>query len=172
MMKGLLFELQGIKIVDIDIYIVEYFDFFVKNVLVRLKDKVLYVVRVNGVDCWKCGEMDFGLFGGNVICVDYNKFIGCLLFLVFEQGYLGVWDVKEWLCVMDDMGIYVQICFQNLGVIQVGLFMLFGDNEFVVMILKFYNDVLIEWQVEFGECFFMMVYLLIWDKVVMEVEVC
>ena len=74
--RGLLPELQGIKIVDCDTHITESPDLFTSRAPAKFKDKVPYRYQVKGVDRWCVQGRDFGSFGGNVIRKDNNKILG------------------------------------------------------------------------------------------------
>ena len=169
--KGLHPELTGIKIVDCDTHVTEEPDLFTSRAPAKYKDKVPYVRRVNGVDRWFVGDRDFGSMGGNVIRgADNNKLLGRLAFPTFEEGHKGSHNTKARLKVMDEQGIYAQICYQNSGVTQAGSLMALGDNERAVTILKIYNDAAMERQIESGNRLFTLGHLPLWDKAAMEAE--
>src|SRR3546814_8742024 len=83
-----------------------------------MKHKVPVVKRVNGVDRWFIGDRDFGTLGGNVIRNDQNKLLGRLAFPTIDEGHACAHEVKPRLKMMDEMGVYAQICFHNSGVTQ------------------------------------------------------
>ncbi len=168
--RGLDPALQGIKIVDCDTHVTEERDLYTSHAPARLKDKVPYVRRVNGVDRWYVGDRDFGSMGGNVIRADNNKLLGRLAFPTIEEGHRGVSETKARLKAMDDMGVYAQICYQNSGVTQAGSLMSLGDNELAVTIIKIFNDASAERQSESGQRLFTLGHLPLWDKAAMEAE--
>ncbi len=168
--KGLHPSLQGIKIVDCDTHFTEPPDLFTTRAPAKYKDLVPRHRRVNGVDRWAVGDRDFGSIGGNVIFPDNNKLLGRLAFPVFEEGHPGAYQVKPRLQVMDDLGIYAQICFQNSGVTQAGSLMSLGDSELGKLILKIYNDAAAERQHESGQRLFTLAHLPVWDKAALEAE--
>jgi predicted TIM-barrel fold metal-dependent hydrolase len=168
--KGLDPSFAGIKIVDCDTHFTEPTDLFTSRAPAGFKDKVPHVKRVDGTDRWFVGERDFGTLGGNVIRADNNKLLGRLAFPTIDQGHRGSHQIKERLEIMDDTGIWAQICYQNSGVTQAGSLMMMGDNELAVTIIKIYNDAAIERQIESGERLFTLAHLPIWDKAAMDKE--
>lgn len=156
---------KGIKIVDCDTHITEAPDLFTSRAPAKYKDKVPYLRRDDdGVDRWYCGDRNFGSTGGNVIRKDYNKLLGRLAFPTVEEGHAGSYSMKPRVQMMDDMGVWAQICFQNSGVTQPGSLMALGDNELAVTILKIYNDASAEYQEELGQRVFNMAHLPYWDQ--------
>jgi predicted TIM-barrel fold metal-dependent hydrolase len=162
--------LAGIKIVDCDTHFTEPTDLFTSRAPARFKGKVPEVRRVDGTDRWFVGDRDFGTLGGNVIRKDNNKLLGRLAFPTIEEGHPGSHQVRERLQIMDDSGIWAQICYQNSGVTQAGSLMMMGDNDLAVTIIRIYNDAAIERQHESGNRLFTLAHLPIWDKAAMELE--
>ena len=163
--------LEGIKIVDCDTHITEAPDLFTSRAPAKYRDKVPYLRRdTDGVDRWYVGERNCGSTGGNVIRKDHNKLLGRLAFPTVEESHPGAYQVKPRLQLMDDMGIWAHIGFQNSGVTQPGMLMSLGDNDLAVDILRIYNDASIEYQVESGQRIFNMAHLPYWDKAAMDRE--
>ena len=161
--------LQGIKIVDCDTHFTEPADIFTSRAPASLKGKVPYQQVVDGVTRWIVDGKDFGIVGGNVILPNQNKLLGRLSFPTLEGGHPGAWQVKPRLKVMDEMGIYAQICYQNSGVTQAGSLMTLGD-EVGVAVLKMYNDAAAERQEESGQRLFTLAHLPLWNKKELEAE--
>ncbi len=162
---------EGIKIVDCDTHFTEAPDLFTSRAPARFKDKVPRLQRdADGVDRWYTGERNSGSTGGNVIRADYNKLLGRLAFPTIEEAHEASYKVKPRLQMMDDMGVWAQICFQNSGVTQAGSLMTLGDNELAVTILKIYNDASAEYQEESGQRIFNMAHLPFWDRAAMQAE--
>src|SRR3546814_1601003 len=72
--------------------------------------------------------------------------------------------------MMDEMGVYAQICFHNSGVTQTGSLMSLGDPELALAIIRMYNDAARNRQQESGDRLFTLAHLPIWDKAAMEAE--
>ncbi|MFC4595717.1 amidohydrolase family protein [Sphingobium tyrosinilyticum] len=161
---GLHPSLQGIKIVDCDTHVTEAPDMFTSRAPAKWKDRVPQVKRVDGVDRWFVGDLNFGSLGGNVIRNDNNKLLGRLAFPTIDEGHQGSYLVGPRLKAMDDMGVWAQICYHNSGVTQAGSLMALGDNELAVGILKMFNDAAIERQEESGQRLFTLAHLPIWDN--------
>jgi predicted TIM-barrel fold metal-dependent hydrolase len=168
--KGLAPELQGIKIVDCDTHVTEPPDLFTSRAPARYKDKVPHVRRVQGIDRWFVGDRDFGAMGGNVIRADHNKLLGRCSFPTLTEGHSSAYETKARLQVMDEMGIYAQMCYHNSGVTQAGSLMALGDNELAVTIIKLYNDAAVDRQRESGQRLFTLGHVPFWDKAAMEAE--
>lgn len=163
--------LEGIKIVDCDTHFTEAPDLFTSRAPAKYKDKVPYLRRdTDGVDRWYIGERNCGSTGGNVIRKDYNKLLGKLAFPTLEESFPGAYQVKPRLKIMDDMGVWAHICFQNSGVTQPGMLMSLGDNDLAVDILRIFNDASMEYQEESGQRIFNMAHLPYWDKAAMNAE--
>jgi len=157
--------LEGIKIVDCDTHITEAPDLFTSRAPAKYRDKVPQLHRdADGVDRWYCCDRNFGSTGGNIIRKDCNKLLGRLAFPTVEEGHPGSYSMKPRVQMMDDMGIWAQICFQNSGVTQPGSLMALGDNELAVTILRIYNDASMDYQEESGQRVFNMAHLPYWDR--------
>jgi predicted TIM-barrel fold metal-dependent hydrolase len=167
---GLRPEFAGIKIVDCDTHISEPPDLFTSRAPASMKDKVPHVRQVDGHDRWFVGDRDFGWTGGNVILANHNKLLGRLAPPTLAQSHPGGTDTKARLQMMDEMGVYAQICYQNSGVTQAGSLMSLGDNGLAVDIIKMFNDAAYDRQDESGQRLFSLAHLPIWDKAAMEAE--
>ena len=163
--------LEGIKIVDCDTHFTEAPDLFTSRAPAKYKDKVPHLKHdPDGVDRWYLGERCMGSTGGNVIRKDCNKLLGRLAFPALEQAHPGAYKVKPRLQMMDDMGVYAQICYQNSGVTQAGTLMTLDDKDLAVAIIKLYNDASADYQRESGQRIFNMAHLPFWDKAALEDE--
>src|SRR5579863_1367317 len=148
---------EGIKIVDCDTHITEAPDLFTSRAPMKFKDRVPRMQRdPDGVDRWYIGERNCGTQGGAVIGKDYNKLLGRLAFPTVEESHPSGWQVKPRLKMMDDMGVWAQIGFQNSGITQPGTLRALADNEAAIMTLKLYNDACAEYQAESGQRIFSM----------------
>lgn len=162
---------KGIKIVDCDTHFTEAPDLFTSRAPGKFKDKVPHVNRdADGVDRWYVAGRNFGTVGGNVIRKDKNKVLGRLAIPTFDESDPATFQLKPRVEMMDDMGIWAQICFQNGGVTQPGSLMALGDNELAVTILQIYNDAAIDYQQESGQRVFSMAHLPYWDRETMVAE--
>lgn len=162
---------KGIKIVDCDTHITEAPDMFVKRAPASFKDRVpVMKLDPDGVDRWYIGERNCGTQGGAVIRHDQNKLLGRLAFPTVDEGHSSAYQMKPRLKMMDEMGIYAQIAFQNSGITQPATLRALGDNEAAVMTLRIYNDVCAEYQEESGQRIFSMAHLPYWDRDAMIAE--
>ena len=162
---------EGIKIVDCDTHITEAPDLFTSRAPAKYKDKAPYLRRDDdNVDRWYCQGRNFGSTGGNVIRKDYNKLIGRLAFPTLEESHPGAYSMKPRVRIMDEMGIWAQICFQNSGVTQPGSLIALGDNDLAISIIKIYNDASMEYQEESGQRVFNTAHIPYWDREAMVAE--
>src|SRR3546814_16777096 len=72
--------------------------------------------------------------------------------------------------MMDEMGVYAQICFHNSGVTQAGSLMSLGDPELALAIIRMYNDAARNRQQESGDRLFTPARLPIWAKAAMDTD--
>jgi len=105
-----------------------------------------------------------------VILANHNKLLGRLAPPTLAQSHPGGTDTKARLKMMDEMGVYAQICYQNSGVTQAGSLMSLGDNELAIEIIKLFNDAAHDRELESGQRLFSLAHLPIWDKAAMEAE--
>jgi predicted TIM-barrel fold metal-dependent hydrolase len=155
---------QGIKIVDTDTHFTEPADLWTSRAPARLRDRVPYVVQVDGIDQWRLGDRDFGMTGGSVISKDNHKLLGRLAFSKLDDSHRGAYEIKPRLAAMDAMGVHAQICYQNSGVTQAGSLIALRDDDLAFALLEMFNDAAAERQVESGQRLFSMAQLPIWNK--------
>ncbi len=156
---------EGIKIVDCDTHITEAPDLFTSRAPAKYKDKVPHLQRdPDGVDRWYCQGRNFGSTGGNVIRKDHNKLLGRLAFPTVEESHPGAYSMKPRVKMMDEAGIWAQICFQNSGVTQAGSLRALGDPELALAIMSIYNDASMEYQEESGQRVFNTAHVPFWDR--------
>lgn len=161
---------EGIKIVDCDTHFTEPKDLWTANAPAGLRDKMPHVRRIDGVDRWFVGDRDFGTLGGNVIDRDHNKLLGRLAFQNYDQITPASYDVAERLKVMDAMGIWAQICFQNGGVTQAGSLVALNDEPLAMAITQIYNDACADRMKASGGRINCMGTLPYWDKKLLNQE--
>jgi uncharacterized protein len=154
----------GIKIVDCDTHFTEPPDLFTANAPVGMKDRMPYVKRVEGIDCWFVGDKNFGSLGGNVIGADHNKLLGRFAYRTYEDIHPSAYLVKPRLTEMDAQGIWAQICFPNAGVTQIRPLLAAGGPEYAMTILSMYNDACAERMIDSGQRIFCMASLPYYDK--------
>ena len=160
----------GIKIVDCDTHFTEPPDLFTANAPAGLKDKLPRVKRVGDADRWFVGDRDFGSLGGNVIAKDHNKLLGKLAFTRYEQIHESSYLVGPRLKVMDEMGIWAHICFQNGGLTQAGSLLALNDEELAMTIMRMFNDACAQRMMDSGGRINCMGSLPYWDQKLMEQE--
>src|SRR5579862_1159101 len=155
---------NGIKIVDCDTHFTEPPDLFQRDAPARLKSKLPRVIRTDDGDRWFIGDKDFGSLGGNVIAKDRNKLLGKLAFRTYDEIHPASYLVKPRLEIMDQMGIWAQICFQNGGLTQAGSLVALNDEELAMTVVRIFNDACAERVKESGGRIHCMATLPYWDK--------
>ena len=161
---------EGIRIVDCDTHFTEPKDLWTANAPAGMKDRMPHVRRVDGTDIWFIGDRQFGSLGGNVIDTAKNKLLGRLAFQTYDQIDPSSYDLKARLRVMDEMGVWAQICFQNGGVTQAGSLVALNDEALAIAVIQVYNDAVVDRMRESGDRINGMGTLPYWDREVMNRE--
>jgi len=161
---------EGIRIVDCDTHFTEPKDLWTANAPAGMKDRMPHVRRVDGTDIWFIGDRQFGSLGGNVIDTAKNKLLGRLAFQTYDQIDPSSYDLKARLRVMDEMGVWAQICFQNGGVTQAGSLAALNDEALAIAVIQVYNDAVVDRMRESGDRINGMGTLPYWDREVMNRE--
>ena len=161
---------EGIRIVDCDTHFTEPKDLWTANAPAGMKDRMPHVRRVDGTDIWFIGDRQFGSLGGNVIDTAKNKLLGRLAFQTYDQIDPSSYDLKARLRVMDEMGVWAQICFQNGGVTQAGSLAALNDEALAIAVIQVYNDAVVDRMHESGDRINGMGTLPYWDREVMNRE--
>src|SRR3546814_9998605 len=104
-------------------------------------------------------EMRISDWSSDVCSSDLNKLLGRLAFPTIDEGHACAHEVKPRLKMMDEMGVYAQICFHNSGVTQAGSLMSLGDPELALAIIRMYNDAARNRQQESGDRLFTLAHL-------------
>ena len=160
----------GIKIVDCDTHFTEPPDLWTANAPAGMKEKMPHVRRIDGADQWFVGDRHFGSIGGNVIAKDRNKLLARLAFQNYDEIDAGSYAVGPRLEIMDAMGIWAQICFQNGGVTQAGSLVALNDEPLAIAITQIFNDACADRMKMSGGRINGMGTLPYWDKAIMNAE--
>lgn len=154
---------QDIRIVDCDTHFTEPADLWTSRAPAKFKGRVPHVRRVDGMDTWFVDDINAGTLGGAVIDPERNKLLGKLSFPTYEEMHPAAYQVEPRLKIMDEYGIWAQICYQNAGCTQIGTLMSLQDRELAKAVVSIFNDAAAERQAESGNRLFPMAILPIWD---------
>lgn len=144
--------LEGLRVIDADTHLTEAHDLWTSRAPAKYRDRVPHVEDVDGRPMWIVDGAELGFAGGGgVIDRDGNK--GRALEALYEwtqdRIHLGAFDPKARIEVMDDSGIYAQICFPNsVGLGGQGLSDVVKDPELRLACVQIYNDAIAQIQEE------------------------
>jgi uncharacterized protein len=153
------------KIVDCDTHLTEPHDLWTSRAPAKYKDIVPQVKDVDGVPHWVFeGDQILGTTrASSVILPDLTKGYGVEgLWFKYHEVHSASYDIKERLKFMDNMGIWAQIIYPNLLGFS-GLKSPGKDPKIKTLIVKIYNDALIDFQEMSGQRIFGMALLPWWD---------
>ena len=144
--------LEGLRVIDADTHLTEAHDLWTSRAPAKFKDRVPHIEHIGGRPMWVVDGSELGFAGGGgVIDRDGNK--GRALEALYEwtqdRIHLGAFDPKARIEVMDDSGIWAQICFPNsVGLGGQGLSDVVKDPELRLLCVQIYNDAIAEIQAE------------------------
>ncbi|MDO8361516.1 MAG: amidohydrolase family protein [Actinomycetota bacterium] len=157
-------EIMGnLKIIDGDSHFAEPADLWTSRAPASYKDRVPQMRRgADGVVSWYLdGEFWTGL-GGHTIAKGQTKTLGTLC-LPYDDIDDAAWAVKGRLELMDKQGVYAAVLYPNsIGFASNALFGI-EDLEFRELVMKLYNDSLVDVQHESAGRLLPQGVLPIWD---------
>jgi predicted TIM-barrel fold metal-dependent hydrolase len=159
--------LDGLRVIDADTHLTEAHDLWTSRAPAKYKDRVPHVEEVDGRPMWIVDGAELGFAGGGgVIDRDGNK--GRALEALYEwtqdRIHLGAFDPKARIEVMDDSGIWAQVCFPNsIGLGGQGISDVVKDPELRLLCVQIYNDAMAQIQEESGLRLLPMPVLPAWD---------
>ena len=159
--------LEGLRVVDADTHLTEAHDLWTKRAPAKYKDRVPHVVEVDGKPMWYVDGAELGFAGGGGV-IDRDGGKGRAAEALFEwtqdQIHLGAFDVQARIEVMDDSGVYAQVCFPNsIGLGGQGISDVVKDPELRLLCLQIYNDAAAEVQADSGGRLLPVPVLPAWD---------
>ncbi len=168
--------LKGIKVIDVDTHVSEWYDLWTSRAPASLKDRVPRFVTRDGVSRWIIEDDVFlAPAGANSAVMKDGSKINGMKFIESElpDVHEGAHDVKARLRYMDEAGLHAQIAYPNvLGfggqkAMQV-------DQSLREVSIEIFNDAMAEMQAESGNRILPMALLPWWDvkKAVAEAERC
>src|SRR3984885_2811258 len=103
-------------VIDADPHLTEAHDLWTKRAPAKYADRVPHVVEVDGKPMWYVDGAELGFAGGGGV-IDRDGGKGRAAKALFEwtqdQIHLGAFDLQARIEVMDDSGIFAQVCFPN-----------------------------------------------------------
>ena len=156
---------EGIKIIDCDTHFTEWRTLWTERAPAAMKDRVPVIRTIDGMDHWFIGDFNVGHIGASVIGRDGAKLLGKLSHPTIDTHHPGSYSVKERLEVMDDYGIWAQICYPNGGgATHARTLMQLDDPQDGIAILQMYNEAMGEVQHSSAGRLFPQAVLPLWDS--------
>jgi predicted TIM-barrel fold metal-dependent hydrolase len=159
--------LEGLRVIDADTHLTEAHDLWTSRAPAKYRDRVPRVEQIDGRPMWVVDGAELGFAGGGgVIDRDGNK--GRALEALYEwtqdQIHLGAFDPEARLDVMDDSGVWAQVCFPNsIGLGGQGISDVVKDPELRLLCVQIYNDAIAQIQEESRQRLLPMPVLPAWD---------
>ena len=159
--------LNGLRVVDADTHLTEAHDLWTSRAPAKYADRVPHVEEIDGRPMWIVDGAELGFAGGGGV-IDREGGKGRALEALYEwtldRIHVGAYDPKARIEVMDDSGIYAQVCFPNsIGLGGQGISDVVKDPELRLLCVQIYNDAMAEVQAESGNRLLPMPVLPAWD---------
>ncbi|HUC04507.1 MAG TPA: amidohydrolase family protein [Acidimicrobiales bacterium] len=159
--------LEGLRVIDADTHLTEAHNLWTSRAPARYKDRVPHVEHIDGRPMWVVDGAELGFAGGGGV-IDRNGDKGRAAEALFEwtqdRIHLGAFDPKARIEVMDDSGIWAQVCFPNsIGLGGQGISNVVTDPDLRLLCVQIYNDAMAEVQEESGLRLLPMPVLPAWD---------
>jgi predicted TIM-barrel fold metal-dependent hydrolase len=160
--------LDGLKVIDADTHLTEAHDLWTKRAPAKYADRVPHVTTgADGRPTWVVDGNEMGFAGGGGV-IDRKGGKGRALEALYgwtlDEIHLGAFDPKARIEVMDESGIWAQVCFPNsIGLGGQGLSDAVDDPVLRLLCVEIYNDAMAEVQEESGNRLLPMPVLPAWD---------
>ncbi|HWE69480.1 MAG TPA: amidohydrolase family protein [Acidimicrobiales bacterium] len=159
--------LDGLRVIDADTHLTEAHDLWTRRAPAEYLDRVPRVEVIDGRPMWVVDGAELGFAGGGGV-IDRDGRKGRALEALYEwtldQIHLGAYDPKARIEVMDDSGIWAQVCFPNsIGLGGQGISEVVKDPRLRLLCIQIYNDAMAEVQDESGLRLLPMPVLPAWD---------
>ncbi|HXN60678.1 MAG TPA: amidohydrolase family protein [Acidimicrobiales bacterium] len=159
--------LDGLRVVDADTHLTEAHDLWTSRAPAKYADRVPHVEEIDGRPMWIVDGAELGFAGGGGV-IDREGGKGRALEALYEwtidRIHAGAYDPKARIEVMDDSGIYAQVCFPNsIGLGGQGISDVVKDPELRLLCVQIYNDAMAEVQADSGNRLLPMPVLPAWD---------
>jgi predicted TIM-barrel fold metal-dependent hydrolase len=159
--------LDGLRVIDADTHLTEAHDLWTSRAPAKFRDRVPRVVDIDGRPMWVVDGAELGFAGGGGV-IDRDGGKGRALEALYEwtidKIHLGAFDPKARIEVMDDSGVWAQVCFPNsIGLGGQGISDVVADPELRLLCVQIYNDAMAEIQEESNLRLLPMPVLPAWD---------
>ena len=108
--------LEGLRVIDADTHLTEAHDLWTSRAPAKYLDRVPRVEMIDGRPMWMVDGAELGFAGGGGV-IDRAGGKGRALEALYEwtidKIHAGAYDPKARIEVMDDSGIWAQVCFPN-----------------------------------------------------------
>ena len=108
--------LDGCRVIDADTHLTEAHDLWTSRAPAKFKDRVPRIDEIDGRPMWVVDGAELGFAGGGGV-IDRDGGKGRALEALYSwtqaQIHQGAYDPKARIAVMDDSGIWAQVCFPN-----------------------------------------------------------
>jgi predicted TIM-barrel fold metal-dependent hydrolase len=154
--------LGDLQIIDGDSHFAEPADLWTSRAPASYQSRVPHLETVDGDTMWVIdGEVWTGL-GGHTIAKGKTKTLGTLC-LPYEEIDDSAWSVAGRLELMDTQGVYAAVLYPNsLGFASNALYAI-DDLDFRGLVLRIYNDSLVDMQTDSGRRLLPQAVLPIWN---------
>jgi uncharacterized protein len=159
--------LDGLRVIDADTHLTEAHDLWTSRAPAEYKDRVPSVKEIDGRPMWVVDGAQLGFAGGGGV-IDREGGKGRALEALYEwtidKIHVGAYDPKARIEVMDDSGIWAQVCFPNsIGLGGQGISSVVLDPKLRLLCVEIYNDAMAEVQAESNLRLLPMPVLPAWD---------
>ena len=159
--------LEGLRVIDADTHLTEAHDLWTSRAPAKYLDRVPRVEMIDGRPMWMVDGAELGFAGGGGV-IDRDGGKGRALEALYEwtidKIHAGAYDPKARIEVMDDSGIWAQVCFPNsIGLGGQGISDVVKDPRLRLLCIQIYNDAMAEVQDESGLRLLPMPVLPAWD---------
>ena len=159
--------LEGLRVIDADTHLTEAHDLWTSRAPAKYLDRVPRVEMIDGRPMWMVDGAELGFAGGGGV-IDRDGGKGRALEALYEwtidKIHAGAYDPKARIEVMDDSGIWAQVCFPNsIGLGGQGISDVVTDPGLRLLCIQIYNDAMAEVQAESNLRLLPMPVLPAWD---------
>ena len=160
-------SLSELKIIDVDAHISEPYDLWTSRAPAAYKDRVPRFDNNAGTNGKWVVESDIELFGesaSSVVALDGSKDTN-VEFLTWrlEDVHPASYDMKERVKLLDELGIYAQVLYSNVGGFGNQEFVKLDDTDFRLACTQIYNDFAAEIQADSNDRLLPMAVMPWWD---------
>ena len=159
--------LDGLRVIDADTHLTAAHALWTSRAPAKYADRVPSVKEIDGRPMWVVDGVEMGFAGGGGV-IDRRGGKGRALEALYEWTlddiHLGAFDPKARIEVMDDSGIWAQICFPNsIGLGGQGISDIVKDPVLRLLCVQIYNDAMAEVQADSGQRLLPMPVLPAWS---------